>query len=188
MSAYLESLDKQHRQGDGAVKCHGNKPWQLWKGLAPPRPCRFTPQMNDRHWGQDRTHAAWNFFIYLMLHWRSCLCGEKHPQSLRSLSWNAASHVIWSKWAINEVRRRLIGNENKFVPYIDLKAFKYSHRLRSLFGFYWVWTENELQRNRQRGVLFLQDWLIDHVAVISLWAVWVHYQGAYQPNSLSISI
>lgn len=26
MSAYLGPFDKQHGQGDGAVKCHGNEP------------------------------------------------------------------------------------------------------------------------------------------------------------------
>lgn len=48
MLAYLRLFDKQHRLGDEAVKCHGNKPWQLLKGLMPHRRCRFTSQMSDR--------------------------------------------------------------------------------------------------------------------------------------------
>lgn len=45
-------LIKQHCKGDGAVKCHGNKSWQLLKGRVPPSRCRFTAWMSGRRRGR----------------------------------------------------------------------------------------------------------------------------------------
>lgn len=120
MSAYLEPFDKQHGQGDRAVKCHGNKPWQLLKGVMPPRRCRFRAT-DEWQAAKPGSIQPGTFKSILTAALEEFYVQEERPQSVRSWCWTAASYVIPAKWGINEVSLRLIRNENKFVLYIDLK-------------------------------------------------------------------
>lgn len=116
MSVYLGTFDKQHRQGDGAVKCHDNKPWQLLKGLMPPRHCRF----HTKDEWQDPKPGCMQpgTFEYAELQ-ELFMCRDSVAQDLK-LDCNQLCYSIYYKWSINEVSLRLIRNENTFHLHIDL--------------------------------------------------------------------
>lgn len=121
MSAYLGPFDKQHGQGDGAVKCHVTSLDNCWKAWCLPGAAGFRAtdewqavkpgSMQPGTFKSILTAALEEFYVQ-----------EERPQSVRSWCWTAASYVIPAKWGINEVSLRLIRNENKFVLYIDLKG------------------------------------------------------------------